>query len=411
MRALFSLAALATALLQATPPPAPTPPPVPPARTATFAEDVAFLEKHGRLHVLATPGGARVATSAQYQGRVMTSAVELHGRSLGWINRPFIEAGRTGTAFDNYGGEDRLWLGPEGGPFALFFAPGKPFTFANWRTPAALQEGEWEAREASPDRIVFTRSMAVTNYAGRRFTIEVERKVRLLLDVAVAARLGVNLEAARGEGTKWVAFETLNRITNRGHEAWTHEKGLVSIWILAMYAPSKDAHVVVPIDGGALGPVVNDAYFGKVPPARLAVRREEGHVLFKADGEMRSKIGVGPDRARNVLGSYSASARLLTIVSYDKPRAAQDYVNSMWEKQKEPFAGDVVMSYNDGPVEPGQPSLGGFYELETSSPAAALDPGQALAHVHRTFHVVGEPAELDVISSKVLGVPLAKIGR
>ncbi len=409
MRALLSLAALATALLQATPPPTPTPPPVPPARTATFAEDVAFLEKHGRLHVLATPGGARVATSAQYQGRVMTSAVELHGRSLGWINRPFIEAGRTGTAFDNYGGEDRLWLGPEGGSYALFFAPGKAFTFANWRTPAALQEGAWESREAGPDRIVFSRSMVLTNYAGRRFTIDVERKVRLLLDVAVAARLGVDLEAARTAGTKWVAFETLNRITNRGPEAWTHEKGLVSIWILAMYAPSKDAHVVVPIDGAASGPVVNDAYFGKVPPARLSVRREEGHVLFKADGELRSKIGVGPDRARNVLGSYSASARLLTIVSYDKPRTAQDYVNSMWDKQAEPFAGDVVNSYNDGPVGPGQPSLGGFYELETSSPAAALAPGESIVHAHRTFHFVGERDFLDTIAQKALGVTASRI--
>jgi hypothetical protein len=167
--------------------------------------------------------------------------------------------------------------------------------------------------------------------------------------------------------------------------------------------------VVVPIDGAAPGPVVNDAYFGKVPPARLSVRRDEGHVLFKADGELRSKIGVGPDRARNVLGSYSASARLLTIVSYDKPRAAQDYVNSMWDKQAEPFSGDVVNSYNDGPVGPGQPSLGGFYELETSSPAAALAPGESLVHAHRTFHFVGERHSLDTIAQKALGVTASRI--
>lgn len=339
----------------------------------------------------------------------MTSAVEPGGRSLGWINRPFIEAGRTGTAFDNYGGEDRFWLGPEGGQYALFFAPGKPFTFSHWRTPAALQEGAWDVKEAAPDRVVFTRTMALSNYAGRRFTIEVERKVRLLLDVAVAARLGVDLEAARTAGTKWVAFETVNRITNRGVEAWTKEKGLVSMWILAMYAPAKDAHVVVPFDDTASGPIVNDAYFGKVPPSRLAVRREEGYVLFKCDGELRSKIGVGPGRARDVLGSYSASDRLLTIVSFDKPRGARDYVNSIWEKQAEPYGGDVVNSYNDGPVEPGQPSLGGFYELETSSPAAALDPGASLLHAHRTFHFVGERAALDAIAGKVLGVAASRI--
>jgi hypothetical protein len=404
MRALLvSLAACVTIVVQA-PPPAASPPPA-----GTFADDVAFLEKHGRLHVLVSPAGARVATSAQYQGRVMTSAVEPGGRSLGWINRPFIEAGRTGTPFDNYGGEDRFWLGPEGGQYALFFAPGKPFTFSNWRTPAALQEGAWDVKESSPEHVVFTRSMVLTNYAGQRFTIDVERKVRLLRDVAVGARLGVDLEAARGAGTKWVAFETLNRITNRGAEPWTKEKGLVSIWILAMYAPAKDAYVVMPFDDKAPGPIVNDAYFGKVPPSRLAVRREDGYLLFKGDGELRSKIGLGPSRARDVLGSYSASDRLLTIVSFDKPRGASDYVNSMWEKQAKPFGGDVVNSYNDGPVEPGQPSLGGFYELETSSPAAALDPGASLVHAHRTFHFVGERAALDTIAGKVLGVTASRI--
>jgi Family of unknown function (DUF6786) len=403
MRALLSLPALASAALLA--PATPPPPTAPP----TFAEDVAFLEKHGRVNVLTSPSGARVATSAQYQARVMTSAVDLGGRSLGWINRPFIEAGRTRTAFDNYGGEDRFWLGPEGGQYALFFAPGKPFTFANWRTPAALQEGTWDVKETAPDRIVFVRSMALANYAGQRFTIEVERKVRLMPDVAVAARLRVNLDAAREAGTKWVAFETVNRITNRGAEAWTKEKGLLSVWILAMYAPSKDAHVVVPFDDGAPGPVVNDAYFGKIPASRLAVRREEGYLLFKCDGELRSKIGVGPSRARDVLGSYSASQRLLTIVSFDKKPGAREYVNSMWEKQAEPYGGDVVNSYNDGPVEPGQPSLGGFYELETSSPAASLAPGASLVHAHRTYHFVGERAALDVIAEKVLGVSASRI--
>jgi hypothetical protein len=363
MRALLlSLAALASAFAKA-------PSPSAPARPATFAEDVAFLEKHGRLNVLSSPSGAKVATSAQYQGRVMTSAVDLGGRSLGWINRPFIEADRTGTAFDNYGGEDRFWLGPEGGQYALFFDPGKPFAFQHWRTPRALQEGVWEVKETAPDRVVFVRSMALTNYAGRRFTIDVERKVHLKLDVAVRARLRVDLEAAREAGTKWVAFETVNRITNRGPEAWTKERGLLSVWILAMYAPSKDAHVVIPFDKSGSGPVVNDAYFGKVPASRLEVRPEEGHLVFKCDGELRSKIGVGPGRARDVLGSYSASARLLTIVSFDKAAGTRDYVNSMWEKQADPYGGDVVNSYNDGPVEPGQPSLGGFYELETSSPA------------------------------------------
>jgi len=81
----------------------------------------------------------------------------------------------------------------------------------------------------------------------------------------------------------------------------------------------------------------------------------------------------------------------------------------MWEIQKQPFAGDVVNAYNDGPPAPGQKPLGPFYELETSSPAAALAPGQSLAHRHRTFHLQGEARDLDAVALRVLGVGIERI--
>jgi hypothetical protein len=81
----------------------------------------------------------------------------------------------------------------------------------------------------------------------------------------------------------------------------------------------------------------------------------------------------------------------------------------MRELQKEPYAGDVVNSYNDGPPAPGKPPLGGFDEIETSSPAAELAPGRDMVHTHRTFHFVGEPDALDPIARKVLGVSLADV--
>ena len=115
-----------------------------------------------------------------------------------------------------------------------------------------------------------------------------------------------------------------------------------------------------------------------------------------------------PARARDVIGSYSARAHLLTLVRYSRPPAwPNGYVNSMWARQEDPFGGDVVNAYNDGPTEPGKPSLGGFYELETSSPAAALAPGEAMEHVHTTLHALGDPASLDALATRVLGVPLA----
>jgi hypothetical protein len=368
----------------------------------TFASDVAFLSRSGSVKVLESPSGGRVAVSAQYQCRVMTSAVEPEGASLGFVNRSFIEEGKTGTQFDNYGGEDRFWLGPEGGQFALYFPPGKPFTFAHWQTPRGMQEEAWEAKDASATSVIFVRRMELTNYAGTNFSIGVERKVSLVSPDEAGDRLGIALP----QGVKWVGFTTANTITNLGKVAWTEPKGLVSVWILGMFTPIPGTRVIVPFEKNAGGEIVNDRYFGKVPADRLTVRSSDGFLLFRCDGQYRSKIGIGPARAKPMLGSYSEEGKLLTIVLYSKPAAATRYVNSMWEQQKEPYGGDVINSYNDGPTEPGKASLGGFYEIESSSPAAALRAGEKLTHLHQTFHFSGPRDALDAIARRALGVSL-----
>lgn len=377
----------------------------------TFDDDVAFLRRHGEVVVLTGDGGGRIAISARFQGRVMTSTVGAEGggaASLGWIHRSFIEAGKTGTAFDNFGGEDRFWLGPEGGPFGLYFPPGAPFSFEAWQTPRELQEGPWDVVDAGPAHRTFRRTMSVVNHRGTPFKVEVTRTVRLLDATAVKARLGAPIPT----GVRHVAYETENRIKNVGDKAWTPEGGLLSVWILGMFAPAADARIVVPLGAGK--GAVNDAYFGKVPAERLVEVEGAGFLVFKADGHLRSKIGVGPSRARPWAGSYSAGAGLLTLVNLDLPSPPDPrrrYVNSLWEDQKEPYAGDVINAYNDGPVAPGKPSLGGFYELETSSPAAELAPGQTLVHTHRTFHLEGPEAGLDVLAQKTLGPALADVRR
>jgi hypothetical protein len=371
---------------------------------------VAFLTRtNAATVVLVSDSGGRVVVSPALQGRVMTSAVAENGASLGWINHPFLESGKRGTQFDNYGGEDRFWLGPEGGQFGLYFAPDAPFAFAKWQTPPALNEGAWSAGATTSTSLVLTHSLHVTNHSGATFDVAVERTVTILSRDQLAAALGLAVPAS----VQAVAFETKNRITNAGRTPWTRDRGLLSVWILGMYAPSPDAHVVMPFDptDASAGDIVNDRYFGKVPKERLAVHPREGYLAFTCDGALRSKIGLKPGRARSPLASYSASARLLTFVQYDKPAGATDYVDSMWEQQTDPYAGDVVNSYNDGPTEPVKPSLGGFYEIESSSPAAALAPDASLVHTHRTFHLVGDRAELEAIARRVLGIGLDDFSR
>lgn len=371
----------------------------------TFRNDVEYISKYATIHVLAD-GDARVAASPQLMGRVMTASFAGDtGDSLGYINRENIAKGDTNPVFNNYGGADRFWLGPEGGQFSIFFKKDDPFDLDHWFTPPPINEGGYEIVAQAADRIHFHKTMRLVNYSGTEFGLELNRFVRLLGKAEVAA-LGIPAP----QGPKMVAFSSENEITNIGSEPWTKDKGLLSIWILGMFNPSPETTIVIPFKTGTeeeLGPVVNDAYFGKVPEDRLIVG--DGVLFFRGDGRYRSKIGISPRRVLPFAGSYDARNGVLTVVHLTVPEGAADYVNSMWEIQEDPFAGDVVNSYNDGPSAPGAKPMGPFYELESSSPAAALAPGDALTHVHTTIHFQGEAGALDAIARKIFGVGIAEI--
>jgi hypothetical protein len=98
----------------------------------------------------------------------------------------------------------------------------------------------------------------------------------------------------------------------------------------------------------------------------------------------------------------------LTLLWYSKPETAGKYVNSKWGKQDDPLSGDVVNSYNDGPVADGS-MLGPFYEMESSSPAAMLAPGEKITHTQRIFHITGDEAQLSKITEKLFNVPVSEI--
>lgn len=385
-----------------------------PPVAGSFSDDLAFLKDHTDVLLLSgstldgeSPAAAQVAISPSMQGRVLTSTLSgPDGLSLGWINHDLIASGDTLEHMNPYGGEDRFWIGPEGGQFSVFFKKGDPFDLEHWFTPAGFDTEPFEVASASGQEVVFHKSLALENYSGAVFEVGVERTIRLF----DRAQIEDLLDMALGESVRSVAFESDNVIKNSGENAWKEDTGLLSIWILGMFNPSPATTIVIPFKEGAdaeLGPVVNDAYFGKVPADRLVV--QPGVLFFKGDGLYRSKIGLTPMRATEVAGSYDAANRVLTLVQYTKPPDETRYVNSMWEIQDRPYGGDVLNSYNDGPLGPGQKGLGPFYELETSSPAAALAPGEEMRHIHRTFHFQGDESDLNAIAEHVLGVSLSQI--
>jgi len=380
----------------------------PAGTAATFGEDVAFLQGHTEVIVLRDPAGAaKLAVIPAWQGRVMTSSSGGEGGiSYGWINRELIASGKPLPHMNAFGGEDRFWMGPEGGQFSIFFAPGTKFEFADWQTPAVFDTLPFAIVSRSDNEVLFGAKFGLVNYSGTRFEVKVERKVSLLEAAAIWKELGI----PPAKDVSLVAFATENRITNAGQDAWKKETGQLSIWILGMFNPSPSTTIVVPIKSGPeseLGVKTTSDYFGPVPADRLGVR--DNVIFFAADGKFRSKIGISPKRSKAILGSYDANNNVLTLVKFTQPAGVTDYVNSLWKLQDHPFQGDTANSYNDGPATPGAKPMGPFYELESSSPATALAPGQSLLHSHRTFHLSGPQPTLDGVARSTLGVSLDEI--
>jgi hypothetical protein len=335
--------------------------------------------------------------------------------SFGWLNYELIEKGVQppdavkGTLQEHiyvFGGEERFWLGPEGGQFAIYFEKGEPFDFDHWNTPPLIDTEPFKIARKSKSEAIFRRGFKIANYSGTVFNGMINRRVRVLSRMETAKVLKADLPASISA----VAYQTRNVLKNMGPNDWTRDGGLLSIWILGMYKPGANTTVVIPFKAGPeakLGPIVNDTYFGKVPAERLVVG--EKALFFSGDGTYRSKIGLTAKRAKGIAGSYDADSRVLTVVTYNPKPATAPYVNSMWELQDEPYAGDVINSYNDGPPEPGAKPLGPFYELETSSPGAELKAGKSIVHISNTAHLVGPEAELDAIATKLFGVSLEEI--
>jgi len=373
----------------------------------TFGYDLDFLKKYIDPIVLTDSDSmSRVILSKEWQGRVMTSTASgPEGKSFGWVNYDLIKTGEIQEHINVFGGEDRFWLGPEGGQFSVYFKPGAGFDFENWFVPAEIDTEPFDVVDSGSDFASFQKAMHIRNYSGFDFNLVVDRSVHLIGKTKTEKELSLEIP----DGLNFVGISVMNSITNTGEQAWTKETGMLSIWILGMFTPSPGITIAIPFREGeesSLGPVVNDSYFGKISGDRLRV--EEGFIYFRGDGKSRGKIGLTPLRALPVACSYDADNKVLTIVRFSLHEGVTDYVNSMWKLQDKPFEGDAVNSYNDGPLEDGS-QMGPFYELESSSPAANLKPGESMIHHHATFHFQGDEALLDQVVKSAIGISLEKI--
>ena len=371
----------------------------------TYGYDVAFFAWHNisTLQLRDSITGASVLIVPGYQGRVMTSTSDGDsGRSYGWINYRHIESGTISKQFNPFGGEERFWLGPEGGPFSIYFKKGEEQVFPNWKVPAELDTDTFNVASISGTTAVFSNSFSLVNASGTPMNVEVERTIRLLDRSMAGKALGMNLD----NSLSFVAYESENTLVNKGKD-WNKDSGFLSIWMLGMFNPSENGVVFIPFNKIS-GKAITDDYFGKVPANRLIIK--ENVLFFKVDGKHRSKIGISPDAALPWCGSYDPDNKCLTLLWFTLPESKMPYVNSKWGKQDDPLKGDAVNSYNDGPVEDGS-IMGPFYEIESSSPAALLPSEGRMTHTQRTFHISGDEDKLNIIVEKLFNTTIVDIKR
>ena len=111
--------------------------------------------------------------------------------------------------------------------------------------------------------------------------------------------------------------------------------------------------------------------------------------------------------AKPVVGSFDFKKNVLTILIPEVHKNAM-YVNSKWELQKAPYKGDVINSYNDGPLQDGS-QMGPFYEIESSSPAKELKHGETEEYHQTTLHLQGDYLSLKELAKQLLHVDLDEV--
>ncbi len=362
----------------------------------TFGHDLKILQAVKNIHVL-QDGDAMIAVSGEYQGRVFISTSQgMSGRSLGWFKRETILSGSADN-IAGLGGESRMWFGPEAGKYSIFFDPGTEQIPENIKISHDLNEVRFEVIDHSQNQISSTGNMNIRNATGTVFQLTAFRKITLLNPSEIQTTLDVKLP----EGISMVAFSAETEIRNTGKEQWKKETGLLSIWDLGCMLPAPNTWVIIPIREEADSVT---SYFTELTEDRIQLT--EKVLFYKADAKYLNKIGVLPRYCKNVFGSYSPELNSLNIVKYSFEDDSL-YVNSQWGND-DPYAGDVINIFNGEVNEPLDRNWP-FYEVETSSSAKELKPGEKMYHMQSIYHFEGAKESLDEISKHVLGVALKEL--
>lgn len=367
--------------------------------TISFDSAVDIMSQVHRPIVLRN-GEARAVVLAEFQGRVMiTSANGDSGNSLGWFNVEYM--GKPNDDNNSVtGGASRLWFGPETGPYSVFFRPKESRVAENIQVPSAVSTKPFAVKFSNESRVEFVQPISLRNHLGFTFRVSVERNIQLFSTTQIQQNLDIKLE----DNVNVVGFSAGTKITNIGDKDWHQETGILSIWELGAFHPSDNTTVFIPLRG-ELEQVTS--YF--TPTLNTHTRIQNNIVYYKADANYMNKIGIPAANSPSLVGSYDSDRKLLTVVEYQLGAPDALYNNSVWyEEGYQAYGGDIINIFNDGLID-GSGPFGPFYEMETSSSAAALKIGQSHQHFQNTYHFIGDEQHIAEIVESLFGLSLQQI--
>ncbi|WP_111980140.1 DUF6786 family protein [Algibacillus agarilyticus] len=363
-----------------------------------FNADVDLLKQQFNPVVL-SDGQRKLIVVPELQGRIMTATANAtKGQTFGWFNHDYLQTPHQSRSTP-IGGADRLMFGPETGTFSQFFPHGKERTTDNLYAQDAIVMQPYNVIAQTASKITVQAPVTLVNNADTTFEFDVKRTVRLFSKAEIEAMT----KLTHLDTVEFVGYGSDTQIINTG-EAWKKETGLVSIWHLGAFKPSADTTVVIPTKG-----TVKEAtpYFNAIKTSHTQTAKN--HVFYKADAQYMNKTGVPPHQTKPIMGAYDAQRNLLTLVMFNisKHQAAR-YVTASWIDSSDPYNGEIVNVFNDGPDDFGQ-YFGPFYEMESSSAAFELSSGGSQSHYHYTLHFQGDKTALNKITTELLGITLSEI--
>jgi hypothetical protein len=373
-----------------------------------ISDDLDLLAECGHeSYVLHAPNNDRVVlVTPGLVGRVMSTGFDgVDGTTDSWINEAQLRKGATksgpGGNWAAFGGEERIWYAPEGGRSAFYFE-GTEQRIGTYIVPEPLNSAKFQVTALSPDArsIEFMAPIHLKNIRGHEFDLEVTRRIEALDSCPFALGFGDDVEVTGFESKTWTR--------NIGPKAITKKTGPISTWTLGMFPSYPNSVVMVPFHRGPdseLGPPINTEYFkvDMIPTDKVLADApyenyyavKDGVALVKANGNVMTKVEVGPRRSLGRMASVDLKTMDINIVEF-RQYPEMEYGGSFWL----PYDGD---DYDGSAVsiftltkDLAQP----FYELECISPSLFLEPGEQYCHVSRTYRLRGDKKAMKEILEK-----------